>query len=34
VALSGYRIGILAASIILLGVTTAIVGIDQFGNLL
>jgi hypothetical protein len=34
VALSGYRIGILGASIILLGVTTAIVGIDQFGNLL
>jgi hypothetical protein len=34
VALSGYRIGILVFAFLLLGVTTAIVGVDQFGNLL
>jgi hypothetical protein len=34
VALSGYRIGIVVVAIVVLGVTTAIVGIDQFGNLL
>jgi hypothetical protein len=34
VALSGYRIGILVFAFLLLGTTTAIVGVDQFGNLL
>jgi hypothetical protein len=34
VALSGYRIGVLVFAFLLLGVTTAIVGVDQFGNLL
>ena len=34
VALSGYRIVILVFAFLLLGTTTAIVGVDQFGNLL
>jgi hypothetical protein len=34
VRLSGYRIGILVFAFLLLGTTTAIVGVDQFGNLL
>jgi hypothetical protein len=34
VALSGYRIGLLLIAICVLGVTTAIVGVDQFGKLL
>jgi hypothetical protein len=34
VALSGYRIGVLLFAVMLLGVTTAIVGVDQIGNLL
>jgi hypothetical protein len=34
VALSGYRIGVLLFAVLLLGVTTAIVGVDQIGNLL
>jgi hypothetical protein len=34
VALSGYRIAIMVVAILVLGVATTIVGIDQFGNLL
>ena len=34
VALSGYRIAILVFAFLMLGTTTAIVGVDQFGNLL
>jgi hypothetical protein len=34
VALSGYRVGVLVCSVLILGVTTAIVGVDQIGNLL
>jgi hypothetical protein len=33
VKLRGYRLVIIVASILLLGVTTMIVGIDQFGKL-
>jgi hypothetical protein len=32
--LRGYRLGIMVFAIVLLGVTSAIVGVDQFGNLL
>ena len=32
--LRGYRLGIIAFAIMLLGATSVIVGIDQFGNLL
>ena len=31
--LRGYRLGIIGAAILLLGVCTTIVGINQFGNL-
>ena len=34
VALGGYRIAILVFAFLMLGTTTAIVGVDQFGNLL
>jgi hypothetical protein len=34
IALSGYRVGVLVFAVLLLGVTTAIVGVDQFGKLL
>jgi heme A synthase len=34
IRLRGYRIGILLFSVAMLGVTTAIVAVDQIGNLL
>ena len=34
IQLRGYRVGILLFSVAMLGVTTAIVGVDQIGNLL
>ena len=34
VALSGYRVGVVVIAALILGVTTAIVGVDQIGTLL
>ena len=34
IQLRGYRLGVLVFAVLMLGTTTAIVGVDQFGNLL
>ena len=33
IQLGGYRLGIIALAILILGATSVIVGVDQFGNL-
>ena len=34
IQLRGYRLGVLVFAVLMLGTTTAIVAVDQFGNLL